>query len=197
MDGQALTPTGPGCALVVNATGASELDFVPVPSLPPPPFFKPGPNPQLDPSLPLEVSGSCGGRPDARLVVANTSDMARIAGTSAGAAGVTFPTMEEQFRASSPLDPSGNGLIDPGEPVLLQSLATGQYCKLAALPSNATLIGLRCNQADTSTASVLRYDGNGLQVGISTAQEDLYQCWSCSNCFRCCRQAMHLAFRLT
>lgn len=170
MNGSALTPTGPGCALVVNTTGDSNLDFALLPSPPSPPFFKPGPNPPLDPALPLEISGSCGGVPDARMVVANTSDMARIAGSSASGtfSSYTFPTIEEQFRAVSPLDPSGNGLIDPGEPILLQSLATGQYCKLAPLPSNATLIGLRCSQASASMASVLRYNGDGLQVGEST-----------------------------
>ena len=69
----------------------------------------------------------------------------------------------EQFRAYDPSNPTNaSETIAPGEPTILRSELTGQYCRLAPLPSNSTQIGMLCDQPTPATATPLIYTGSGL-----------------------------------
>ena len=70
-------------------------------------------------------------------------------------------TPPEQYVAYHPnlTDPSN---IDPYESMLLQSVETGLWCQLRALPSNGSRIGMICDQPTPGTATVMTYTGSGL-----------------------------------
>ena len=67
----------------------------------------------------------------------------------------------EQFVAISPTAPNSMAPIQPGQTAILQSAATGQYCRLAVL-SPGTEQGMVCDQPTASTATPLTYTGSGL-----------------------------------
>jgi hypothetical protein len=68
----------------------------------------------------------------------------------------------EQYMAYHSDNPTDTSPIDPYEPVILQSVQTGLYCRLAPLPSNASQTGMVCDQASPATATPLTYTGDGL-----------------------------------
>jgi hypothetical protein len=62
-------------------------------------------------------------------------------------------------------DMSSQSPIQPGGSVYIQNLATGHFCKLAPLATNATQLGLLCNQMTAGTATAFLYTGTGLAAG--------------------------------
>jgi hypothetical protein len=67
----------------------------------------------------------------------------------------------EQFVAISPSAPNSIAPIQPGQTTILQSVATGQYCRLVTL-SPSTEQGMVCDQPTAATATLLTYTGSGL-----------------------------------
>jgi hypothetical protein len=69
----------------------------------------------------------------------------------------------EQFTAGDTANPGTS--IEPGEPAILRSVATGMYCRLAALPGTSPVqTGVLCDQhtAAAAAATPLQYTGSGL-----------------------------------
>ena len=54
--------------------------------------------------------------------------------------------------------------VQPGQTTYLQSKQTGMWCRLVASPSNATQIGMVCDQPTSATAVAFTYTGDGLAV---------------------------------
>ncbi len=73
----------------------------------------------------------------------------------------TGTTPAEQFIAIDPSAPDSISPIQPGQAAILQSVATGQYCRLATL-SPGTEQGVVCDQPTATTATPLTYTGSGL-----------------------------------
>lgn len=167
LDGIRLAPSGVACTLLLSNTTDgnstnSTLSFKQLQYPPPPPA-----GPPLPPGNPIEILGTCGGRSNARMVVDNTTDPLRVGISTSTSTSSSFPALSEQF---IPQHPSGSSdTIDPGEPCLLRSVATGRFCRLAQLSSNASLTGLLCDAQQASNATVLVYAGNGLRLLNGTA----------------------------
>jgi hypothetical protein len=80
----------------------------------------------------------------------------------------TGKTDPEVYLAYHAVDLGNRSLIQPGETALLQNQQTGQWCQLRGLPSNASQIGMVCDQPTPATATVVRYMGDGLShAGIA------------------------------
>ena len=73
----------------------------------------------------------------------------------------TGDTAAEQFVAISPSAPNSISPIQPGQTAILQSVATGQYCRLAPI-GTGTELGMVCDQPTAATATPLTYTGSGL-----------------------------------
>ena len=71
-------------------------------------------------------------------------------------------TPPEQYVAYHSGNLSDTSPIDPYETALLQNLQTGQWCQLRPLPTNASQIGMICDQPSPATATVMTYTGDGL-----------------------------------
>jgi hypothetical protein len=71
---------------------------------------------------------------------------------------------DEFFIAYHPDDISRTDPIDTSQPAILQNVATGQWCRLAPLPSNETQIGLICDADEPSQATVMDYTGSSMSV---------------------------------
>jgi hypothetical protein len=54
--------------------------------------------------------------------------------------------------------------VQPGQTTYLQSEQTGMWCRLVPSPSNATQIGMVCDQPTSATAVAFTYTGDGLAV---------------------------------
>jgi hypothetical protein len=78
---------------------------------------------------------------------------------AAAGSGTTDP---ETFLAYHSAALGDRSLIVPGEPVLLQSQQTGQWCRLAPLPGSPTLTSMVCDQLTPDLATVMVYTGKGL-----------------------------------
>jgi hypothetical protein len=73
--------------------------------------------------------------------------------------GITPP---EQYLAYHPGNLIDGSPIDPYETAILRNVQTGLYCQLRPLPSNATQIGMICDQPTPATATIMTYTGDGL-----------------------------------
>ena len=73
--------------------------------------------------------------------------------------GTTPPELYLAFHAGDLADGSP---IQPGDTTKLQNEETGQWCRLAPLPSNSSQIGMICDQPTPDTATVMTYTGDGL-----------------------------------
>jgi hypothetical protein len=71
-------------------------------------------------------------------------------------------TAAEQFVAIHPDAPTSVLPILPGDTVVLQSVATGQYCRLAPLSTSQNRTGMRCDLPTLAQASRLSYTGSSL-----------------------------------
>jgi hypothetical protein len=71
-------------------------------------------------------------------------------------------TAAEQFYAYQPQDLSSAEPVQPGSTALLRSVATGLFCRLAALPSDSSQQGMLCDQATAAAATIFTYTGSGL-----------------------------------
>ncbi len=76
-----------------------------------------------------------------------------------GGSGTTPP---EQYLAYHADNTGDRSPIEPGQTLRLQSAETGMWCQLRPLPSNATQIGMICDQLSPDTATVMTYTGDGL-----------------------------------
>jgi hypothetical protein len=178
VNGTWLTPTGPSCTFVVNANATTEgikdegggggsncttsctggpitpkLLLMPPPSPAPPPA-----GPPLPPGTPMELRGSCGDNPNARLITSNITDPVRMAGNASAPL-----TAAEQFTMQ--VVGSGAEMVDPDDIIYLKSVGNGKFCRLAPLPKNASLTGLLCDQAASFQGTKLVYAGfNGLRL---------------------------------
>jgi hypothetical protein len=85
----------------------------------------------------------------------NTTDYARTAnGTGFSAA--------ETYMVYNPANPSSTMPIQAGDTAAFMSVQTGKYCRLAPLPSNASLTGMVCDVSSLGSASIITYTGRGL-----------------------------------
>ena len=109
--------------------------------------------PALPPNTPLNIL-----TPSSTYV--RTDNASNFAYPSSGN-GSTAP---EQYLAYHP-NTSDASLIQPGQTALLQNEQTGQWCRLAPLPSNATQLGMLCDQPTQATATPFTYTGDGLAYG--------------------------------
>ena len=107
--------------------------------------------PPLAPNTPLNILSPNGSyvRTD------NASSPATVGSGSGG-------TPPEQYLAFHPDSLSSSSPIQPYNTTVLQSVETGLWCRLAPLASNATQMGMVCDQATAATGTVLTYTGDGL-----------------------------------
>jgi hypothetical protein len=85
----------------------------------------------------------------------NTSSAAYV-----GSGNGTSPP--ELYTAYDPDNLGSYNPIQPGETALLQNLQTGMYCQLRSMPTNATQLGMFCDQPTPATATIMTYTGSGL-----------------------------------
>jgi hypothetical protein len=78
-----------------------------------------------------------------------------------GAVG-TGGTKQEQYLAFDPADTSGMSPIQPYDTAVLQSVQTGQWCRLVPWTANASMTGVLCDVSTPASASILTYNGDGL-----------------------------------
>ena len=107
--------------------------------------------PQLPADTPFSIVTSTGN------FVRN--DNSTAFGYGSNGTGITEP---EQYTAYDPDNPAGTDPIKTGDTTILKNVETGQYCRLAPLPTNSTQLGMICDQANASTATVFTYTGYGL-----------------------------------
>jgi hypothetical protein len=70
-------------------------------------------------------------------------------------------SLPEQYVAYTPSNLASTAPVQPGDTAILRSRLTGQFCKLATLPSGKQ--GMVCDQATAATATVFKYTGSGLE----------------------------------
>jgi hypothetical protein len=80
------------------------------------------------------------------------------AATVGSGSGTSLP---EQYVAYTPSNLASTAPVQPGDTAILRSRLTGQFCKLATLPSGKQ--GMVCDQATAATATVFKYTGSGLE----------------------------------
>ena len=73
-------------------------------------------------------------------------------------------TAPEQYVAYHASNTSERSPVQPGQTTYLQSEQTGMWCRLVPSPSNATQIGMVCDQPTSATAVAFTYTGDGLAV---------------------------------
>ena len=71
-------------------------------------------------------------------------------------------TAPEQYRAYDPANPASTDPIQAGDTTILRSEQTGQYCRLAPLPTNSSQLGMICDLATAASATPFTYTGSGL-----------------------------------
>jgi hypothetical protein len=69
---------------------------------------------------------------------------------------------QEQVLAFHPGSLSDTSPVQPYDTAILQSVQTGQWCRLATNPANTTQVGVRCDLVTASTATTFTYQGDGL-----------------------------------
>ena len=74
-------------------------------------------------------------------------------------------TLAEQYVAFQPSDLTSSKPVQPGETAILRSRLTGQFCRLAPLPSDSSKQGMLCDQATAGSAFTFEYTGSGLSYG--------------------------------
>jgi hypothetical protein len=109
----------------------------------------------VPPNTPINIIS-----PTGTYVRTDNSSSPATAGTGTGTG--TGGTAPEQYLAFHAGNLTSSSPIQPYTTTVLQSVQTGLYCRLAPLPSNTTQIGMVCDQASASTATVLTYTGDGL-----------------------------------
>jgi hypothetical protein len=113
----------------------------------------PAAGPPLPVDTPLNVLGPSG-------AYVRTDNATGLAYVGAGN-GSTAP---EQYVAYHASNTSERSPVQPGQTTYLQSEQTGMWCRLAPSPSNATQIGMVCDQPTSATAVAFTYTGDGLAV---------------------------------
>jgi hypothetical protein len=102
---------------------------------------------------PLNLQGPSG----AYVRTDNASTLA-YAGSGSGS------TAPEQYVAYHAPNTTERSPVLPGQTAYMQSEQTGMWCRLAPSPSNATQIGMVCDQPTSATAVAFTYTGDGLAV---------------------------------
>jgi hypothetical protein len=87
------------------------------------------------------------------------TDSTPAAAYVAAGTGTTDP---EKYTFYDPANPAGNAPIQPGQTAILKSVKTGQYCRLAACPADASKKCMLCDQATPASATKFEYTGTGL-----------------------------------
>jgi hypothetical protein len=126
------------------ATPGTSPTIKPTPITPAPPATQPN-GPPITPNEPYTIFGG----PGYCQVTTKASYLTCSNLTASG------NSSQEHFIPTSP-DGSLNN-IQPGQPVLWQSAATGRYCRLVSQASGAEYI--RCDQTSAATATVFIYEG--------------------------------------
>jgi hypothetical protein len=116
-----------------------------------PPFLHPGPPLPVD--VPLTITA-----PSGSYVRSDTNTSLAYVGSGNGS------SAPEQYKAYHFPDTGDRSPLEPGQPALLQSVQTGMWCRLAPNPSNATQLGMVCDQPTAATALAFKYTGDGLAV---------------------------------
>jgi hypothetical protein len=73
-------------------------------------------------------------------------------------------TAPEQYVAYHSTNTSERSPVLPGQTTYMQSEQTGMWCRLAPSPTNATQLGMVCDQPTSATATAFTYTGDGLAV---------------------------------
>ena len=147
-NGIALVSAGPGQPLLLENTtrvpvlGPTADNLTLVPALTGPP---------IPPDTPLKILAPTGNpvRND------NLTNYAYVGNGN----GTTPPELYLAYHAG---DLGDRNPIQPGQTTKLQNEQTGMWCQLRSLPSNATQIGMICDQPTPDTATVMTYTGDGL-----------------------------------
>jgi hypothetical protein len=134
-DGQQILPIGPGGSMVVVPSGTGSTTTTPI--TPAGPVVKPG--------LPITIQTE-----DGYLSVPNTATAMFPNATATG------NSPAEQF-VLTPATGSSTAPVLPGTSTVVQSVATGLYCRV--VPDTQEI---KCDQATPATATPMTYTGSGL-----------------------------------
>jgi hypothetical protein len=115
------------------------------------------PAPAAGPPLPVDIPLNVLGPSGAYVRTDNASNLGYV-GSGNGS------TAPEQYVAYHASNTSERSPVQPGQTTYLQSEQTGMWCRLVPNPSNATQIGMVCDQPTSATAVVFTYTGDGLAV---------------------------------
>ena len=117
------------------------------------PSFTPAAGPPVPVDTPLNLQGPSG-------AYVRTDNGSALAYAVSGS-GSTAP---EQYLAYHASNTSERSPVLPGQTAYMQSEQTGMWCRLAPSPSNATQLGMVCDQPTPATATAFTYTGDGLAV---------------------------------
>ena len=109
--------------------------------------------PDIPPNTPLNIIS-----PNGSYVRSDNSSSPATVGSGSGS------SPPEQYLAYHADNLNSTSLIQPYDTAVLRSVETGLWCRLVPLPSNATQIGMVCDQPTSATAVVFTYTGDGLAV---------------------------------
>ena len=107
--------------------------------------------PDIPPNTPLNIIS-----PNGSYVRSDNSSSPATVGSGTGA------SPPEQYLAFHPDNLNSTSPIEPYDTAVLRSVETGLWCRLAPLTSNATQIGMICDQPTAATGTTLTYTGDGL-----------------------------------
>ena len=105
----------------------------------------------LQPNTPLNIIS-----PNGTYVRTDNTSSPATAGSGSGG------TTPEQYLAFHPGNLTSTSPVQLYDTAVLQSVQTGLWCRLAPLPSNATQLGMVCDQPSAATGTLLTYTGDGL-----------------------------------
>jgi hypothetical protein len=140
-NGQLIAPNGPGGAMVVMPSSGTTSASASTPITPA--------GPAIAPALPVSFNTG-----DGYLSVPNTATAMFTNATGTG------NSPAEQF-ILTPATGSSTAPVLPGTTTIVQSVATGMYCRVVP-GTTATSQEIKCDQPTTATATPMTYTGSGL-----------------------------------